>query len=205
VYDSENKAAIVNRNKILEQGVISYDLCKNKLDTILITGNLSELLRQGPNKTDADVMIERTCPCDQSKDFIIGDLIDDPDRPNEKKVVNGVRIRKHGQSTLNYPITSLKFWLNKAKSGIVPIYSKTGQENLLLNKNRYKMKNSSIPANKFVLQANYADSSGVHNGGLLRLIQQSWYNARIDGLYKLRTLPQLFASIKSNEKESYGL
>jgi hypothetical protein len=24
----------------------------------------------------------------------------------------------------------------------------------------------SIPANKFVLQANYADSSGVHNGGL---------------------------------------
>lgn len=205
VYDSENKAAVVNRNKILEQGVISYDLCKNKLDTILITGNLSELLRQGPNKTDADVMIERTCPYDQSKDFIIGDLIDDPDRPNEKKVVNGVRIRKHGQSTLNYPITSLKFWLNKAKSGIVPIYSKTGQENLLLNKNRYKMKNSSIPANKFVLQANYADSSGVHNGGLLRLIQESWYNARVDGLYKLRTLPQLFASIKSNEKESYGL
>ena len=205
VYDSENKAAVVNRNKILEQGVISYDLCKNKLDTILITGNLSELLRQGPNKTDADVIIERTCPYDQSKDFIIGDLIDDPDRPNEKKVVNGVRIRKHGQSTLNYPITSLKFWLNKAKSGIIPIYSKTGQENLLLNKNRYKMKNSSIPANKFVLQANYADSSGVHNGGLLRLIQESWYNARIDGLYKLRTLPQLFTSIKSNEKESYGL
>ena len=185
--------------------MISYDLCKNKLDTILITGNLSELLRQGPNKTDADVMIERTCPYDQSKDFIIGDLIDDPDRPNEKKVVNGVRIRKHGQSTLNYPITSLKFWLNKAKSGIVPIFSKTGQESLLLNKNRYKMKNSSIPANKFVLQANYADSSGVHNGGLLRLVQQSWYNARVDGLYKLRTEPQLFSSIKSNEKESYGL
>ena len=205
VYDSENKAEIVAANKILEQGLISYDLCKNKLDTILITGNLSELLRQGPNKTDADVMIERTCPYDQSKDFIIGDLIDDPDRPNEKKVVNGVRIRKHGQSTLNYPITSLKFWLNKAKSGIVPIFSKTGQESLLLNKNRYKMKNSSIPANKFVLQANYADSSGVHNGGLLRLVQQSWYNARVDGLYKLRTEPQLFSSIKSNEKESYGL
>jgi hypothetical protein len=83
VYDSDNKAAIVAANKILDQGVISYDLCKNKLDTILITGNLSELLRQGPNKTDADVMIERTCPYDQSKDFIIGDIIDDPDRPNE--------------------------------------------------------------------------------------------------------------------------
>ena len=205
VYDSTNKVDIVNRNKILNQGVISYDLCKNKLDTILITGNLSELLRQGPNKTDANVMIERTCPYDQSKDFILGDLIDDPERPNEKKVVNGARIRKHGQSTLNYPITSMKFWTNKSKSGEIPIYSKTGQESLLLNKNRYKMKNSSIPANKFVLQANYADSSGVHNGGLLRLIQESWYNAKIDGLYRLRTLPQLFTSIKSNEKESYGL
>ena len=205
VYDSENKVDVVNRNNILNQGEISYDLCKNKIDTILITGNLSELLTQGPNKTDADVMIERTCYYDQSKDFIIGDLIDDPDHANEKIVVNGARIRKHGQSTLNYPITSLKFWLNKAKSGIAPIFSKTGQESLLLNKNRYKMKNTSIPANKFVLQANYADSSGVHNGGLLRLIQQSWYNAKIDGLYKLRTLPQLFTSIKSNEKASYGL
>jgi hypothetical protein len=122
-------------------------------------------------------MIERTCPYDQSKDFIIGELIDDPQNQNEKIVANGARIRKHGQSTLNYPITSLKFWLNKADSKITPIFSKNGQTSLQLNKNRYKMKNSSIPANKFVLQANYADSSGVHNGGLLRLIQKSWYNA----------------------------
>jgi phosphoglucomutase len=66
---------------------------------------------------------------------------------------------------------------------------------MLLNKNRYVMKSAddlgkaSIPANKFVLQANYADSSGVHNGGLQRLIQKTWFNARIDGEYKLRTLP----------------
>jgi hypothetical protein len=64
VYDSDDKANIVSRNKILNQGEISYDLCKNKIDTILITGNLSELLQQGPNKTDADVMIERICPYD---------------------------------------------------------------------------------------------------------------------------------------------
>lgn len=52
----------------------------------------------------------------------------------------------------------------------------------------------SIPANKYVLQANYADSSGVHNGGLQRLIQETWFNARIDGEYKLRTSPQLFST-----------
>lgn len=56
------------------------------------------------------------------------------------------------------------------------------------------MKTGAIPANKFVLQANYADSSGTHNGGLLRLIQDTWYNARIDGKYVLRTEPQLFTS-----------
>jgi len=52
----------------------------------------------------------------------------------------------------------------------------------------------SIPSNKFILQANYADSSGVHNGGLQRLIQVSWFNAEIDGEYKLRTEPQLFST-----------
>jgi hypothetical protein len=58
-----------------------------------------------------------------------------------------------------------------------------------LNKNRYIMKDGAIPSNKFVLQANYADSSGVHNGGIERLINDSWYNAEIDGQYRLRTEP----------------
>jgi hypothetical protein len=58
------------------------------------------------------------------------------------------------------------------------------------------MKDGAIPANKFVLQANYADSSGVHNGALQRLIQETWYNAVIDGEYKLRTAPQLFTTDK---------
>ena len=121
----------------------------------------------------------------------------------------GAQIRKHGQSTLNYPITSMKIWTNKSKNGTVPTYDLTYQSDLLLNKNRYVMKSnvdklegnsivstgkSSIPANKFVLQANYADSSGVHNGSLQRLIQLTWFNALIDGEYKLRTEPQLFST-----------
>ena len=207
IYDSDNKTELVNRNQILSQGSISYDLCKNKIDTILITGNLSTILNQNSDKEDSttDVMIERVCPYDASKDFIVGEVIDDPDIPNQQKVVNGAMIRKHGQSTLNYPISSMKIWLNKSKSGTTPIFQKNPQANLLLNKNRYKMKNTSIPANKFVLQANYADSSGVHNGGLLRLIQSSWYNAKVNGKYVLRTEPQLFSSIKSSEKDAYGL
>lgn len=187
LYDSDDKAKIANDNAILDGGGnISFDLCKNKLDTILISGNLSNILSGQTDKDDSatNVTIERFCPSDASKNFKI----------------NNVQIRKHGQSTLHYPITSMKFWLNKSKKGNVPLYESTQQEDLLLNKNRYVMKSvtdggkPSIPANKFVLQANYADSSGVHNGGLQRLIQQTWFNARIDGEYKLRTEPQLFST-----------
>lgn len=181
VYDSDQKVSIVNNNNVLDsQGEISYDLCKNKLDTILISGDLTNILSGQTDKdgSTTDVTIERICPYDTTKNFKI----------------NNVQIRKHGQSTLNYPITSMKIWLNKSKAGVQPIFEISPQETQPFNKNRYRMKDSSIPQNKFVLQANYADSSGVHNGGLLRLIQSSWYNARIDGEYKLRTLPQLFAS-----------
>ena len=187
VYDSNNKAQIADNNNILDSsGVISFDLCKNKLDTILISGDLSRILSGQSDKdtSTTDVTIERFCPFDSTKNFKI----------------SNVQIRKHGQSTLNYPITSMKFWLNKSKSGVVPTYDQTQQADLLLNKNRYVMKSTtdggkpSIPANKFVLQANYADSSGVHNGGFERLIQTTWFNARIDGEFKLRTEPQLFST-----------
>lgn len=181
VYDNDDKIAIVNDNNVLDaSGEISFDLCRNKLDTILISGNLSNILSGQTDKDDSttDVTIERICPYDTTKNFKI----------------NNVQIRKHGQSTLNYPITSMKFWLNKSKSGVQPVYEITPQEKQTYNKNRYRMKDTSIPQNKFVLQANYADSSGVHNGGFMRLIQSSWFNANIDGEYKLRTLPQLFTT-----------
>lgn len=186
VYDSEDKISIINNNNILDaSGEISFDLCKNKLDTILISGDLSMILNQDSDKDDSatDVTIERICPYDTTKNFKI----------------NNVQIRKHGQSTLKYPIASMKFWLNKSKSGVQPVFEIEPQQKQAYNKNRYKMKDTSIPQNKFVLQANYADSSGVHNGGLMRLIQQCWFNAQFKVgnnkiEYKLRTLPQLFAT-----------
>lgn len=196
MFDSEDKATIAEDNNILDAGGnISFDLCKNKIATVLISGNLSNVLSGQTDKdgSTTDVTIEMFNPFDSTKNF---------------KLV-GAQIRKHGQSTLNYPITSMKIWTNKSKNGAVPTYDLTYQSDLLLNKNRYVMKSnvdklegnsivstgkSSIPANKFVLQANYADSSGVHNGSLQRLIQLTWFNALIDGEYKLRTEPQLFST-----------
>ena len=89
-------------------GEISYDLCKNKLDTILISGDLTNILSGQTDKdgSTTDVTIERICPYDTTKNFKI----------------NNAQIRKHGQSTLNYPITSMKIWFNKSKSGVQPIF-----------------------------------------------------------------------------------
>lgn len=74
VYDNNDKLSIVNNNNIVDaSGEISYDLCKNKLDTILISGDLSMILRASSDKDTSatDVTIERTCPSDATKNFKI--------------------------------------------------------------------------------------------------------------------------------------
>lgn len=195
VYDSLDKATILANNNVMKNGLIDYDACCAKLDTFLIEGDLDDLLSGSTDKDQSatNAKITRTCPYDSTKNFTVIDSM----------------IRKHGQSTLSYPITSMKFWLNKkfnpSNENDVPRFTCEGQTDLGLAKNRYKMKDDSIPANKFVLQANYADSSGVHNGGLERLINDTWYNAQINGKYLLRTEPQLVASVGATEKSEYGL
>jgi hypothetical protein len=107
IYDSNNKAEILSRNDIFESGVIDYTKVKNKIDTFVVTGNLTALLTQSTGKKESEttVSFKRECITDPSKTF---------------EVTNGM-IRKHGQSTLNYPITSMKIWTNKAKEDdIVP-------------------------------------------------------------------------------------
>lgn len=180
VYDSDNKSEIVANNNIYETGVINLEKCQNKLDVIVISGNLDRVLERNSTKENSNTAcnIQRICVKDPSKNFTI---------------THG-RIRKHGQSTLNYPLTSYKIWTNSSVDETDPTMTIDASSDLPFAKNRYQMKDNSIPANKFVLQANYADSSGVHNGGFLRLIQDTWYNAKIDDEYKLRTPPQLFTS-----------
>lgn len=188
MFDNISDSSLISRNDIYDNSsTITYAGMQGKQDLIIIEGNLDNILNNAQSKKNATVSITRESNIDPSKNFTITDC----------------RIRNHGQSTLSYPITSMKIWLNKSNkfyesNGVVQEYVPelicNSQAYLGLNKNRYIMKDGAIPANKFVLQANYADSSGTHNGSLLRLIQDTWYNASIDGEYKLRTAPQLFTS-----------
>lgn len=195
MFDNADDINLISRNDVYGQSAtITYDGLLGKQDIITIEGDLTNILRNAAAKENATVNIQRISNTDSSKNF----------------TAQNCRIRNHGQSTLSYPITSMKIWLNKSNkfveqvgengvtslTEIVPTLECKDQEYLELNKNRYIMKNGSIPSNKFVLQANYADSSGAHNGALLRLIQDTWYNATFgnDKQFKLRTAPQLFAS-----------
>lgn len=180
VYDSDDKSTIISNNNVTDESVIDYDLCCNKLATFLIEGDLSNILDSTTDKDESETTVNITYvnPDDSTKNFTL---------------TNG-KARKHGQSTLNYPITSIKFWTNKNTDDSDITFTCSGQTSEGYAKNRYKMKDTSIPANKFILQANYADSSGVRNGGFQRLIQSSWYSATIDDEYKLRTIPQLFST-----------
>lgn len=180
VFDSESKATIIANNNVVVNNILNYDLCVNKLPTVLIKGDLSKILNQNTDKDSSltNVDMEYRCPEDSTKNF----------------TASNIALRKHGQSTLNYPITSMKLWTSKGVGDVSSSFSCPYQTSLLLNKSRYKMKDTSIPANKFILQCNYADSSGVRNGGLERISHNAWYNAVIDGEYKLRTPPQLFAT-----------
>lgn len=184
-YDSDNKLEIIERNNVLKNGVIDYDLVVNKHVTITIKGNLSRILTPNIDQFNSrtDVSIELINPYDSTKNFSIEHCL----------------ARKHGQSTLNESVTSIKFWLNKtidAAGNEIPSsdFICKGQEALGLGKKRYKLKDDSVPANKFILQANYADSSGVNNAVIQELINQTWYNANVDGEYVLRTDPQLFTT-----------
>lgn len=191
MFDNISDASLISRNDVYgNSSIITYSGMQGKQDIIIIEGDLSNILNNAQAKENATVNITRESNTDPSKNF----------------TVTNCRIRNHGQSTLSYPITSMKIWLNKSnlfeetaqgtREEIVPDFICSSQQYLGLNKNRYIMKNGSIPSNKFVLQANYADSSGAHNGSLLRLIQDTWYNAKFgdNNEFKLRTAPQLFTS-----------
>ena len=195
MFDNISNVDLISRNDVYgDSSEITYSGMSGKQDLIIIEGDLTNILSNKSAKLNATVNIRRESNTDSEKNF----------------TVENCRLRNHGQSTLSYPITSMKMWFNKSNKfveqvgdngvtsyvEITPTFNCQAQQYLGLNKNRYIMKTGAIPANKFVLQANYADSSGTHNGSLLRLIQNTWYNAQFgdDKQFKLRTAPQLFTS-----------
>ena len=50
VFDSDDKGEIIASNNVVSNGSLSYDLCVNKIDTILISGDLTKILNSSYDK-----------------------------------------------------------------------------------------------------------------------------------------------------------
>ena len=118
-----NKGEIVANNNIYTAGLIDIEKCRSKGDVIIIRGNLNKVLDRKTTKSgsNTDCNIERLCINDPSKNFV---------------VTHG-RIRKHGQSTLNYPLTSYKIWTWSSIDDTRPSMTIDASSELPFTKNRY--------------------------------------------------------------------
>lgn len=188
VIDSEDSVGIVDNNDIYVPGsnVVSVSKLQSKIDTILIDGAVNTL---GANKNKTTIIgtVQRICPYDSSKNFTI----------------ENCTLRTHGQSTLGTPVPSIKFWSKKGDAVMTEgLISQSNRP--VIPKGRYQFKEKSAPANKWVLQANYQDSSGVHNGGIERLLNDTWYDAKVGDNYVLRTPPQAIAADWANQQGPDG-
>lgn len=192
IYDAENKADILSRNSVYYDeggkiGEIDESRCIPMMDVILVDGDLKQLVNRNAKVYMRADKLERQCPYDVTKNFVITDAW----------------IRTHGQSNIDYPVPSFKVWTNKEQEDEQGVTYKShvlvdGQETIF-TKGRIQAYDGAVPANKFVLQSNFADSSCAHNGTFLRKIQDIWGASKfsIDGgrnEYKLRTPPQLFTT-----------
>jgi hypothetical protein len=123
VYDSDNKKNIIIKNNIYKSGVIDQGLCADLSDVIIIKGNLSYVLDRDTTKEGSNVAcdIQRINLKDSTKDFT---------------VTHG-RIRKHGQSTLNYPLTSYKLWTWSSVDETRPTMIINTSSDIPFTKNRY--------------------------------------------------------------------
>ena len=99
MFDNISDSSLISRNDVYgNSSSITYAGMQGKQDLIVIEGDLDDILNNAQAKENATVNISRESNVDPSKNF----------------TVKNCRIRNHGQSTLSYPITSMKIWLNKS-------------------------------------------------------------------------------------------
>lgn len=86
-----------------------------------------------------------------------------------------LRIRLQGTSSLAYPVKNYRIYTNKSEMYVgnnpdMP-FGETGE---LANKGLFAMHDTSAPVNVWCLKADYAESSGTHNTGMARMVNDTF-------------------------------
>lgn len=86
-----------------------------------------------------------------------------------------LRIRLQGTSSLAYPVKNYRIYTNKSEMYVgnnpdMP-FGETGE---LANKGLFALHDTSAPVNVWCLKADYAESSGTHNTGMARMVNDTF-------------------------------
>jgi len=160
IISSDNISSLFEKNDIYEDGKVSLTKLRNMIPVMCIThinrsGNPS-LLSLSDKDTRSYNNVEYTNPFDPTRNFTAFNM----------------RWRLQGTSSLKYPRKNFRFYTKYCDY----LYDANGIE---ITSKKYSFKVGSIPVNCFCLKADAAESSGTHNTGIARLVNDAMKNMRI--------------------------
>lgn len=160
IINSDRISELYEKNDIYEDGKVSLTKLKNMLPVMCIThinrsGNPT-LLSLSDKNTRSYNNVEYTNPDDPSRNF----------------TATNMRWRLQGTSSLKYPRKNFRLYPKYCDA----IYDADGNE---ITSKKYSFKQGSIPVTCFCLKADAAESSGTHNTGIAKLVNDAMKNMRI--------------------------
>lgn len=174
IIDSgKDLAAMIAKNNIYQTGSVStvdIDKIEGMVPLVKITGDVTPMIAT------------------QSKATIFGAMeITFPENPELNISCSNAQFSNAGQSTLGLHMPP-SMHVKLDKNGNV-VFDRDGNP---LYKNRWAFRAGNIPEKKFRLQANPMDSSCCHNGAFLRMVNETYKKAQVNGEYVLRIPAQQY-------------
>jgi len=137
------KLAVFDRNMVYDStGEIDYNSLLNYLPCMTIIGELPQ--RKGDKKKETQIIFENR------------------QNPELSFTASGVENDVQGTSSQYYPRKNYKW---KIKNGIT--LTESGETS-----DKYALRGTDVPVNAFCMKADFAESSGTHNTGMARYVDQ---------------------------------
>lgn len=166
--DVSDMLTVFNRNNIFYNGALSPTLLQQQLPVMIMTANgLHDWMTQKNIDKKMKIII----------DIQYIDLAD----PRKSFTATGVTLQFQGTSSMGYPVRNFKI---KFKGSTI-----TGDSTFVGNQ-KYKLRENSFAVKTFCLKADFAESSGSHNTGAARLINDVLTTAVSGSSHLYLTPPQ---------------
>lgn len=141
---------VYNRNDIFYNNLISYTKAQAHVPVMIFTGEGIEDYMNVP-------VANKSMKINVAVEYI------DAAAPEKSFTATGVQVKFQGTSSMAYPVRNFKIKTAKGAIEGDPAYTDTA-------KGLYKLRPESCPVNCWCLKADFAESSGVHNTGAAKLL-----------------------------------